>query len=333
VSIDPSYTLVSDVGTVTSQAYTIQSSQSFRPSNNGIYAQFSASFIGRVVGGSATTFKYFVELTNGTNENGFEFRVPLDSSGSISGSVEAIAYSGDSVNTNYIDTVKITNSSDLFTLYMDGTTVYYQQVTNGGIAVNSQSAVIVNPTSSNYYMTFVKESLDGINSTFSNIKFFATGQRGVQGVTGASGATGPSGTQGATGPSGTRGATGESGTQGSTGASGVQGVTGAQGFTGPFGPTSISTSTVSGTTLTLDVAAAGRFYNLINSGFNTLSLPTPPPTIEGLFWVLRNNTSTYISISSFPAGTTTGIPNPLVIPPSNSVTLVWTTTGTTYILY
>jgi hypothetical protein len=81
----------------------------------------------------------------------------------------------------------------------------------------------------------------------------------------------------------------------------------------------------------LTLGSSGTFYSLTNSGFNTLVLPSGTPS-EGSFWVLRNNTSTYISISTL-TNTSTGISNPLVIPPSNSVTLVWTNTGTTYVLY
>jgi Collagen triple helix repeat (20 copies) len=173
-----------------------------------------------------------------------------------------------------------------------------------------------------------------------------TGSTGPQGWTGPTGATGPSGPTGATGPSGPTGATGPIGPTGATGPSGPTGATGPlgptgatgpsgpTGATGPIGPTgptptNIVTSTISTTSLTL--GTAGTFYSITNSGFNALTLPSGTPA-EGSFWVLRNNTSTYISISSL-TNTSTGIPNPLVIPPSNSVTLVWTNTGTTYILY
>jgi len=112
------------------------------------------------------------------------------------------------------------------------------------------------------------------------------------------------------------------------GPSGPTGATGPIGPTGPT-PTNIVSNNVSTTTVTL--GSGGTFYNLTNSGFNTIVLPSGTPS-EGTFWVLRNNTSSYISITTL-TNTSTGIPNPLVIPPSNSVTLVWTNTGTTYILY
>ena len=136
------------------------------------------------------------------------------------------------------------------------------------------------------------------------------------------------------GPSGPTGPTGDTGPIGPTGATGPQGSTGPIGNTGPIGPTgppptNITTTTISTTTVTL--GSGGTFYNLTNSGFNTIVLPSGTPS-EGTFWVLRNNTSSYISITTL-TNTSTGIPNPLVIPPSNSVTLVWTNTGTSYILY
>jgi hypothetical protein len=64
-----------------------------------------------------------------------------------------------------------------------------------------------------------------------------------------------------------------------------------------------------------------------------LVLPSSAPA-DASFWVLRNNTGTYISISSFTNPGSGTPPSPLVIPPSNSVILVYTTTGTArYIVY
>jgi hypothetical protein len=161
-----------------------------------------------------------------------------------------------------------------------------------------------------------------------------TGPTGPQGLLGNTGPQGPTGPQGTTGPQGMLGNTGSTGPQGAlgnTGPTGPQGTTGPTGPIGPTGPTptTIPTTTVATTSLTLD--SSGTFYSLTNSGFNTLVLPSGTPS-EGSFWVLRNSTSTYISISTL-TNTSTGITNPLVIPPSNGVTLVWTNTGTTYVLY
>ena len=153
-----------------------------------------------------------------------------------------------------------------------------------------------------------------------------TGPSGVQGLTGPQGVTGASGVQGVTGPSGVQGV------QGVTGASGVQGVTGpsgAQGFQGITGPVPTNIVSVTVTTPPFELGTSGTFYNITNSGLTALT--TPSGTIaNGSFWVLRNNTSTYLSMTP-QTGNTTGLPSPLVIPPFNSVTLVWS--SNTFILY
>jgi len=91
---------------------------------------------------------------------------------------------------------------------------------------------------------------------------------------------------------------------------------------------------VSGTSLTsssspvLTNLTYGTYYYITNSGFNALTLPAPVATDIGAFWVLRNNTSVYLSIS---LTTPYGLPSPLVIPPSNSATII--STGSAYILF
>jgi hypothetical protein len=115
--------------------------------------------------------------------------------------------------------------------------------------------------------------------------------------------------------------------------------TGKIGPTGHTGPqvTNITTQNATGATLTstsvpvLTTATSGTYYNITNSSFNTLILPTSVVGFTaGSFWVLRNNTSTYLSITVSNQQSSTP-PNPLVIPPSNSVTIVWN--GTTYVLF
>lgn len=93
---------------------------------------------------------------------------------------------------------------------------------------------------------------------------------------------------------------------------------------------------VTGTSLTsltspaLSVSTYGTYYNITNSGFANLSLPNITDTgASGAFWVLRNNTTSYLSVSL--AGTITGLTSPLVFPPTNSVTIVWNGTG--YVLF
>ena len=135
--------------------------------------------------------------------------------------------------------------------------------------------------------------------------------------------------RGNTGPMANTGPSGPQGPLGNTGPTGPQGTTGPQGPTGPV-PTKIVTSVVSEISVTPTLGTAGTFYSITNSGFNAIAFPagTPP---EGTFWVFRNSTSTYLSVT--PSGTFTGIPNPLIIPPSNSVTTAWSDSASRYILY
>ena len=157
-----------------------------------------------------------------------------------------------------------------------------------------------------------------------------TGATGPQGPLGPTGSTGPLGPIGPTGATGPQGPIGPTGATGSTGPQGPIGATGTTGATGPI-PTTIPTTTVATTSVTL--GSAGSFYDITNSRVNTLVLPGTAPA-EGSFWVLRNNTDTYISISTFTSPGSGTPPNPLVIPPSNSVILVYTTSGgQRYIVY
>ena len=156
------------------------------------------------------------------------------------------------------------------------------------------------------------------------------------GPSGPTGPTGPTGTTGPTGPIGTTGPTGPTGPIGATGSSG------SNGSTGPTGPiaTSITLTSVTETSLTTGTSPAittalfGTYYSITNSGFNTLTLPSVTSGTTGSYWVLRNNTSTYLSITvTVSGGTQTGIPNPLVIPPSNAVTIVYSGTANTYVMF
>ena len=91
-------------------------------------------------------------------------------------------------------------------------------------------------------------------------------------------------------------------------------------------------SNVTGTTATVTTGSYSTYYNITNSGFTTLNLPVSAPTTDGAFWVFRNNTSSYLSITV--TGTTNGISgNLFVIPPGNSTTLMWSVSGSTYIFF
>jgi hypothetical protein len=81
----------------------------------------------------------------------------------------------------------------------------------------------------------------------------------------------------------------------------------------------------------------GTYYYITNSGFSNIGIPAPGDTtvggvtvspanitvpFAGWFITLRNNTSSYLSITV--AGTNTSTPaSPFTIPPANSVTLAY----------
>jgi hypothetical protein len=103
----------------------------------------------------------------------------------------------------------------------------------------------------------------------------------------------------------------------------------------PLSPVTIPLYGVTGTSLTnatspaIDTTTAGYYYNITNTGFNALTPPSSGMT-TGNFWVLRNNTVNYLSITV--SGSPAGLASPLVIPPANSVTLV-ASDATTYVLF
>jgi hypothetical protein len=103
----------------------------------------------------------------------------------------------------------------------------------------------------------------------------------------------------------------------------------------PLSATTIPLYGVTGTSLTnltspaIDTTTSGYYYNITNSAFNALTPPSSGLT-TGQFWVLRNNTVNYLSITV--SGSPAGLASPLVIPPSNSVTLV-ASDATTYVLF
>jgi hypothetical protein len=131
---------------------------------------------------------------------------------------------------------------------------------------------------------------------------------GIQGR-GPTGAAGPSGSAGATGPTGF------------TGVAGATGFTGPTGFTGSGGGTSpISVTEVSGTSLTLASSNYNQYFYLTNAGFNALALPsTTATTAGGNYWSLRNATGSSMSIT---LTNTLNLPSPLILPSSNTQTLV-----------
>jgi hypothetical protein len=85
------------------------------------------------------------------------------------------------------------------------------------------------------------------------------------------------------------------------------------------------TSLTTGTTPPISNTNYGTYFNITNSAFNTLTLPTSTySTDSNAYWVLRNNTSSYLSITTTYTGTGGGGSASLVIPPANSTTIMFT---------
>ena len=79
-------------------------------------------------------------------------------------------------------------------------------------------------------------------------------------------------------------------------------------------------SEISGTSLTIANSNANRSFYLTNSGFNALTLPTITRNHDGgTYWSLRNATASSMSIT---LTNTLNLTSPLVIPSSNTQTLV-----------
>jgi hypothetical protein len=88
----------------------------------------------------------------------------------------------------------------------------------------------------------------------------------------------------------------------------------------PPPPTTLLVSEVSGTSLTLASSNTNRSFYLTNSGFNALSLPSTTGRIEGgNYWSIRNSTASQMTIT---LTNTLNLTSPLIIPSSNTQTLV-----------
>jgi hypothetical protein len=95
---------------------------------------------------------------------------------------------------------------------------------------------------------------------------------------------------------------------------------------------------VSGSSLTVPANSFGTHYNITNSAFSALTLPTINWSNDSNgYWIFRNNTSSYLSTTiTYTTAGTTAPTNPVVIPPGNSTTIMVTyPSGTTsnYVLF
>jgi hypothetical protein len=85
-------------------------------------------------------------------------------------------------------------------------------------------------------------------------------------------------------------------------------------------PQMLVVNEISGTSLTLSSSNTSRSFYLTNSGFNALSLPSTTGRIEGgNYWSLRNSTASQMTIT---LTNTLNLTSPLIIPSSNTQTLV-----------
>ena len=146
------------------------------------------------------------------------------------------------------------------------------------------------------------------------------------GPTGSAGSTGPTGAAstvtGPTGPASTvTGPTGAASTvTGPTGNAGNAGSTGPTGPAGGGGSSTLTVSEVTGTSASLSSSNYSTYFYLTNSGFNALTLPSSTATSDGgRYWTLRNATNAYLSIT---LTNTLNLVSPVIIAPSNSLTLV-----------
>jgi hypothetical protein len=75
----------------------------------------------------------------------------------------------------------------------------------------------------------------------------------------------------------------------------------------------------------ISTSTYGRYYSITNSAFATITLPSSSAGDIGSFWVFRNNTAAYLSITVTYAGTGGGGTGLVTIPPANALTIVFTT--------
>jgi hypothetical protein len=91
-------------------------------------------------------------------------------------------------------------------------------------------------------------------------------------------------------------------------------------------------SNITATSLTVTTETYGTYYYITDTGFDSLTLPSTAPTDTGAFWVIRNATSTYLSVTVY---NNNNIISPISIPGGTSVTVAVTGAGgaAAYVLF
>ena len=200
---------------------------------------------------------------------------------------------------------------DIFSIYLDGSSVFFKL---NGIILNAPLSI-----SHGIYRSLIIADTASQTYAISNIRFYPTGKRGpgstVTGFTGY-GAI-PTMATGGTGLIGNSNLVYNSNTNMLT--------TGALTLSNGYRPLY---SNVTTTSLSVTSNLYGLHYNITNSGFTTMTLPSLNGVWDrdsNAYWVFRNNTSSYLSITvTYQGSYTTAPTNPLVIPPSNSTTIMVT---------
>jgi hypothetical protein len=93
-----------------------------------------------------------------------------------------------------------------------------------------------------------------------------------------------------------------------------------------------------GTSLSVSTNTYGTHYNITTSALSAITLPAITwASDSNAYWVFRNNTGTYLSITfTYTSAGTTAPTNPVTIPPANSVTVMLTYPGgatSNYVLF
>ena len=130
------------------------------------------------------------------------------------------------------------------------------------------------------------------------------------------------------GPHGVQGIQGVAGVQGLQGATGLQGVAGVGMFFRP------NYSNVTSSSLTIPNSSYGSLFNITSSSLASITWPAVNFTTDSnYYWILRNNTASYLSITNtYTTSGTTSLPQPMSIPPGTSVNVLVTGTSN-YIMF
>ena len=93
-----------------------------------------------------------------------------------------------------------------------------------------------------------------------------------------------------------------------------------------------------GSSLSISANTYGTHYSITTSALTAITLPAITwASDSNAYWVFRNNTGTYLSITfTYTSAGTTAPTNPVTIPPANSVTMLMSYPGGTtsnYVLF